>query len=136
MLKRCGSAVIRSPTVQVRGENVVNLVNPGDCLKMSPVLNCLSVVMATNLALFIDSLRSAIFSCARFQRERESSLIVALFIRLFSPLHRILHPPFLFYSLKTHFLRLLNVHYTLSRGYQKSPDVRPSSVLLPALPWA
>ena len=71
VLQRCGSAVIRSPTVQVRGENVVNLVNPGDCLKLSSVLNCLSVVMATNLAFLIVSLRSAIF-LARAFRERES----------------------------------------------------------------
>ena len=36
------------PTGGVRGETVVNIVNPGDCLKESPIVTCLSVVLAWN----------------------------------------------------------------------------------------
>ena len=122
--------------VQTRDGSVCLFCPAIDCLKMSSVSNRLSVVMATSPASYSYHPVPPYFSCARFQRERESTLIVAFFNRLFSPLHRTLPSSVLFLFFKNAFYVFQTLTYTLSRDYQKRPDVRPSSVHPSALPWA
>ena len=73
------------------------------CLKVSSASELFIRCLGIDLLFLTDSpvsLRSALYSCARLQRERESTLIVTLFTRLFSPLHQFLSSSVPFFYFK------------------------------------
>ena len=84
----------------VGGENVVNLVNPGDCLKMSSISAVYPSSWQRHIvtASLLYSSVQHVFLRAPSERERESISIVALSAFGFSLLCLEFHrPPFLFF---------------------------------------